>query len=229
MLGELLRSRHEVVSVLVASNKIERVSPLLAGLRPETPVFVGSPGMIERIVGYDLHRGVLGCGRACPPPPLSDVLRGAKMLVVLENLANHDNVGGVFRCVRAMAGKAGAVLLTRGCCDPLYRRALRVSIGHALHVPWTWLEDWPGDLDRIAGAGFEVLALAPGAKAEEIGRIARPQRFCLLAGAEGPGLSRSALKRAGRVVRIGMDAAVDSLNVTVSVGVALHALRPAVE
>lgn len=229
VLGELLQSRHQVVSVLAASNKVDRLRPLLARLDAQTPVFVGSPELVERIVGFDLHRGVLACGRASPPPRLDEVLRDARILVLLENLANHDNVGGVFRCVRALAGDAGAVLLTRGCCDPLYRRALRVSIGHALHVPWTWVDDWPGDLDRIAAAGFQVLALTPGAGAVEIGQVGRAERLCLLAGAEGPGLSRAALERASRAVRIGMHRAVDSLNVTVSVGIALHALGSRVE
>ncbi|MCL4220974.1 MAG: RNA methyltransferase [Phycisphaerales bacterium] len=229
VLGELLRSRHEVVSVLVASNKVERLRPMLERLDAATPVFVGSPGVVERVVGYDLHRGVLACGRAAPLPSLEDVLRGARTLVVLENLSNHDNVGGIFRCVRALAGDAGAVLLTPGCCDPLYRRALRVSIGHALHVPWTWLEDGAADISRVAAAGFEVLALTPEPRAVEIGQVGRMERFCLLAGAEGPGLSQAALERASRRVRIGMDPAVDSLNVVVSVGVALHALRPRVE
>lgn len=229
VLGELLRSRHEVVSVLVASNKTERLRPMLDRLGPDTPVFAAPPEVVERIVGYDLHRGVLACGRAAPLPGLDELLRGATMVAVLENLSNHDNVGGIFRCVRALAGRAGAVLLTRGCCDPLYRRALRVSIGHALHVPWTWLEHGPADIDRVAAAGFEVLALTPGLGAVEIGQVGRVERFCLLAGAEGAGLSRAALERASRLVRIGMDPAVDSLNVTVCVGVALHALRPRVE
>lgn len=224
VLRELLQSPHEVVSVLVASNKVERAAALLAQLGADTPVFVGAPEMVGQIVGYDLHRGVLACGRACPRPGLDEVLGQARMLVLLEDLSNHDNVGGIFRCVRALAGGAGAVLLTRGCCDPFYRRALRVSIGHALHVPWTWVDDWPGDVDRIAASGFEVLALTPMAGAIELGRLGRIERYCLLAGAEGPGLSRAAMERAGRRVRIGMNSAVDSLNVTVSVGIALHAL-----
>ncbi|RMH13088.1 MAG: RNA methyltransferase, partial [Planctomycetota bacterium] len=221
---QLVRSDHEIVSVLLSSARLERLQPLIDQIDPAVPVYVGPPRLLEQIVGFDMHRGVLACGRARPTPPLEHVLERAHTIVAMEDLANHDNVGGIFRCVRALAGASGAVLLTRGCCDPLYRRALRVSIGHALHVPYAWIDDWPEAINRIRGGGFRILALTPATDAVDLRSVARGSRTCLLVGAEGPGLTQAAMESADMCVRIEMDPAVDSLNVTVSAALALHAL-----
>jgi len=158
----------------------------------------------------------------------AELIAGVRTIVALEDLANHDNVGGIFRCVRALAGTSAGVLLSPRCCDPLYRRALRVSIGHALHVPWAWADDWPGTLDRVHSGGFRVLAMTPGEGASDVRTFAptanRSGSVCVLVGAEGPGLTESAMARADDRVRIGMDSAVDSLNVMVAVALALHTL-----
>lgn len=222
---QLIRSPHEVVSMLVSESRLDRTFRLIDQLDSSVPVYVGRSEVLESIVGFGMHRGLLACARARPLPAVRSILDHARMVVVMEQLANHDNVGGIFRCVRALAGREGAVLLTPGCCDPLYRRALRVSIGHALHVPYAWLTDWPAQIGQIAAAGFRVLALTPGAGAMELDSPMSGERLCLLAGAEGPGLSDGAMGLAHQKVRIGMDPAVDSLNVTVSVALALHALR----
>lgn len=225
---QLVRSRHALVSVLAAEHRVDDLLPLLAGVGPEVPVFVGPADLIEQIVGFAMHRGVLACGRAARPTTEAELIAGARTIVALEDLANHDNVGGIFRCVRALGGAGAGVLLSRRCCDPFYRRALRVSIGHALHVPWAWAEDWPGAIDRMRWAGIRVLALTPGADPVDLGSLREPlgadRRVCILAGAEGPGLSGAAMSRADLRVRIPMDSAVDSLNVTVSVALSLHAL-----
>lgn len=230
VVAELIRSRHEVVSMLVAEHRVAEIGPLLAQLSLGVPVFVGSSDLLARLVGFRMHRGVLACGRAALPTTEGQLITGARTVVALEDLANHDNIGGIFRSVRALGGVGAGVLLTRRCCDPLYRRALRVSIGHALHVPWAWALDWPGAIDRMREGGVLVLALTPGADPVDLKVLAeelRPaQRICILAGAEGPGLTAGAMKRADRRVRIPMDSAVDSLNVTVSVALSLHALCP---
>lgn len=222
---QLICSSHEVVSMLVSEPKLERTKPLIDRLDPGVPVYVGPAEVVERIVGFHLHRGVLACGRARPVPLVASILERARVVVVLEDLTSHDNVGGIFRSVRALVGSEGAVLLTPRCCDPLYRRALRVSIGHALHVPYAWLTDWPVQIDQIAAAGFRVLALTPAPGATDLDSVATGGRCCLLAGAEGPGLSAEAMEHADERVRIRMDPAVDSLNVSVSVALALHAVR----
>lgn len=220
---QLLGSNYPVVSLLVSRNRVDSLASHFSRVRPETPVLVGEPAVLESIVGYAMHRGVLACGQRSVEPTLADILEFCTTLVVLEDLANHDNVGGIARCLRALGGPAPAMLLTPGCCDPLYRRALRVSIGHALHIPFTTL-NWPEDLDTIRRAGFRVLALSPSPAATPIDRVERSARVCLIAGTEGPGLSKRATRGADELVSIPMQPAVDSLNVMVSVAVALHAL-----
>jgi tRNA G18 (ribose-2'-O)-methylase SpoU len=225
---QLLESRHQVVSVLVSENRLAGLEPLLGRLEPGVPVFVGPSDLLERVLGFRMHRGLLACGQAAAPMTESELIAGVRTIVALEDLANHDNVGGIFRCVRALAGTGAGVLLSPRCCDPLYRRALRVSIGHALHVPWAWAQDWPGALDRVRGGGFRVLAMTPGEGAADVrtfaGTANRGVSVCVLVGAEGPGLTEDAMDRATDRVRIAMDSAVDSLNVTVSVALSLHTL-----
>lgn len=221
---QLVSSSHEVVSVLVARPRLPRLEPLLARLSPDVPVFVAEPSLVEGLVGFQVHRGVLACGRSSPLPSIADLLVRARHMVVLEDLANHDNVGGIFRSVRALAGSSVAILLTPACCDPLYRRSLRVSIGHALHVPYAWLPDWPSDLHRISAAGFQTLALTPASDAIDLSDVAAGERICLIVGAEGPGLSEASMALARHRVRIPIDPAVDSLNVTVALSIALSHL-----
>jgi tRNA G18 (ribose-2'-O)-methylase SpoU len=147
--------------------------------------------------------------------------------VVLEDLSNADNVGAVFRNVGALAGEGAAVVLSPGCCDPLYRKSLRVSMGQALRVPFTRAAPWPEALEQVGRAGFEVLGLTPDPGAMDIGRYKRPEgrRLALLLGAEGPGLTEAAFRRCRVRVRIPMDPGADSLNVATSLAVALAGLR----
>ncbi|MBX3322200.1 MAG: RNA methyltransferase [Phycisphaeraceae bacterium] len=220
---QLLASPYTIESVLVSESRIKSLEPLLERLPGQVPVYVGPPSILEGIVGFDMHRGVLACGLRGPDRSLEAVLDVSKTLVILEDLANHDNVGGIARCLRALGGKSPGMLLTPRCCDPLYRRALRVSIGHMLHIPFARL-DWPADIERVRRAGFAILALSPDSSATPIDRVPAAARVCLIAGAEGPGLSGHATRLADHRVRIGMHPAVDSLNVSVSVAIALHAL-----
>ena len=147
--------------------------------------------------------------------------------MVLEGVTNADNVGGIFRCAAAFG--AGGVVLGRGCVDPLYRKAIRTSMGAALHVPFAIDDQWPSSLDVLRAAG--VHARGPDSLAGAIDldtaavSLASTDRLALLLGAEFDGLSPAALDRAARHVRIPIDPAVDSLNVAVAAGIALHALR----
>ena len=230
----LVESGHGIHSLLLCEDRLERMGDVIdrvVGRLDETgdavPVYVASRTVVEAIVGFDLHRGVLCAGVRPVMPTLESLFVKKSVLLVLEDLANHDNMGGLFRSLAALAGpgRAGVVLSPR-CCDPLYRKALRVSMGCALRVEWAVAADWPGALGQIASAGYEVLAMTPGEDAEELGRLdfvrnMQCQRIALVLGAEGPGLSKGALDASGRRVKIPIDPSVDSLNVGVAGAIAL--------
>jgi tRNA G18 (ribose-2'-O)-methylase SpoU len=196
-------------------------------VRGRAPVVVRPDAEVEAITGFPFHRGVLAAADRRPLPRLVDVLRGAELVVVAEGLSDHENVGALFR--NAAAFGADAVLLDPATADPLYRRSVRVSLGHVLRVPWTRLATWPDGLGQLRRRGFELLALTPADQAVPIDAVARdiaarrPQ-VALLVGAEGPGLSDAALMASDRRVRIPIAGSVDSLNVATAAAVALHRL-----
>jgi tRNA G18 (ribose-2'-O)-methylase SpoU len=225
---QLFASPLRVHAVLASPVQLERMGPELAGLPEAVPVYVAERGVLAEVVGFDLHRGILAAGHRPPPADWREVARRARTLVVLEDLANHDNVGSVFRSVAALAGhQHAAVLLTPRCCDPLYRKALRVSMGWALRVPHATIAPWPEAIDAVRALGFATYALTPEPAAADVASIDAPGRACLLLGAEGPGLSAAALSGADVRVRISIDPAVDSLNAGVAAAIALHRLaRP---
>ena len=242
LLERLLGSPHAVRSVLVSEHRLDAAGPVLERVPSGSDVFAAPRDVVAEIVGFDLHRGVLACGRRVETHTAEDLIERAGLLVVLEGLSNHDNVGSIFRSVDALAPRGegfeprAGVLLTPGCCDPLYRKALRVSMGAALRVPFAEIGDWPDRLGSIAAAGCRPVVLTPGEDAADLaGLLAQSgvpgggERFALLLGAEGPGLSGRALAACDRVGgvrgRIGIEPGVDSLNVGVAAGIALHRLR----
>jgi tRNA G18 (ribose-2'-O)-methylase SpoU len=179
--------------------------------------------VLDGIAGFHLHRGILGFGRRAPDPDPDHLLAqaGARALVLgLSGIGNHDNMGGLFR--NAAAFGAGAVLLDAGCCDPLYRKAVRVSVGAALAVPFARLPRGTDLVGLLEEHGFEVLALSPSGSSPLAG-LRRPPRAALLLGAEGPGLAPEVLARA-LTVSIPMAGEFDSLNVATACGIALHHL-----
>jgi tRNA G18 (ribose-2'-O)-methylase SpoU len=220
----LLASRFPVRSLLVTPQGLERLSDAAALLPESTPVFVADTNLMGAIVGFPFHRGILACGQRLAPAPIGDLLKSARTLVILEDLANADNVGAVFRNTGALAGADAAVLLSPGCCDPLYRKSLRVSMGQALRVPFAKLDQWPESLDQVGKAGFELLALTPDPAAQDINGFRPTHRVAMLLGAEGPGLTDAAFGRARARVRIPMDAGADSLNVATAGAIALAIL-----
>ena len=223
---QLLASRHGVVSVLATPTRLASLGDALDALPEAVPVHRASRAVIEQVVGFDLHRGVLALGRRPDPPDLDALLADAPACVVLEDLANHDNVGGIFRSVAALAGRSTPVLLSPRSGDPLYRKAVRVSMGQVLHVPWARLEPWAGGLGRVRRDGFRMVALTPDADAEPIESLgASPCRIALLLGAEGPGLSDAAICAADVRIRIPIDPRADSLNVVAAASIALHRVR----
>lgn len=225
----LIQARPELVrAVLVNQAALAALSGALAAVH--APVYVCEPRFFERLTGFNFHRGCLAlAARPAPPDPL-ELARGARRLVVLDRVADPDNVGSVFRS--ALAFGVDAVWLGPGCADPLRRKAVRTSMGAALSVPFALFGAgapppegaWPAPVGQLAQAGFELLALSPREPAEELSaQLAPPRgRHALLIGAEGDGLGAELEARASRRVCIRMQPGVDSLNLGVAAGIALH-------
>lgn len=225
VLRALARSggRHRLTSALIAETRAASLRPLLDQLPDEVVVYQAAPAVMDRIVGFPIHRGVLALGRRAEDPgaePLLEGLGARALIVALFGVGNHDNIGGIFR--NAAAFGADAVLLDSACCDPLYRKAIRVSVGAALIVPFARLDPRADALELIARHGFEALALSPSG-ALPLAKLRRPDRAALLLGAEGPGLPAAMLTKA-RTVAIPMASQFDSLNVATACGVALNHL-----
>jgi tRNA G18 (ribose-2'-O)-methylase SpoU len=225
-LRALVESRYPVRSVLAAENRGAGVLELV-GRR--APIYAVPAEEMEGITGFAFHRGVLATAARVPPLPLeAAVTPPARRLLVVEGVNDHENLGALFR--NAAAFGIDAVILDPTTADPLYRRSVRVSMGHVLRVPWARVDGdrWPDALAELQDpGGFVVAALTPAADAEPIGALAAasPERLAFLVGAEGPGLSRHALAAAARRVRIPLAPGVDSLNVATAAAVALHRLH----
>lgn len=215
--------RFEAESALILDSRLAGMEPVLA-LAPETmPVYVASQAVMDLIAGFHIHRGVLALGRRRADEDVDALLTslpGDALVVALVGIANHDNVGAIFR--NAAAFEADAVLLDATSCDPLYRKAVRVSVGAALRVPFAAAPDGTALFEALARHGFEQLALSPGG-ATAIGELRRRGRTALYLGAEGPGLPPSLMARM-TTVRIDMSAGFDSLNVAAASAIALHRL-----
>jgi len=215
--------RYGLASVLLAQKRVEKLAPILEML-PPAPIYVAPQDVLDGVVGFHIHRGVLALGRRAPPPTVATLIEslGANALVmVLMGVSNHDNIGGLFR--NAAAFGVDAVVLDGACCDPLYRKAIRVSVGGALMVPFARLAPDEDVVDLLVRKGFRCLALSPGG-ASRLADVRPSDRTALLLGAEGPGLSDAILSRT-ETVTIPMSGVFDSLNVATASGIALHHLR----
>jgi tRNA G18 (ribose-2'-O)-methylase SpoU len=211
-------ARFRVESVLVSPERLPGLAPALAGL--DAPVYLASKAVMGAVAGFPIHRGVLAVGRRGPEPsPDALVPEGPALVVGLVGLANHDNVGGIFR--NAAAFGADAVLLDAETCDPLYRKAIRVSAGTSLTMPFARVPTGDDLLGLCERQRLVPLALSP--RGEDIGALPPLPRALLLLGTEGPGLPEALMARARRVA-IPMAPGVDSLNVAVAGAVALHRL-----
>jgi tRNA G18 (ribose-2'-O)-methylase SpoU len=226
VIGQLLRSPYPVRSVLLTPAKYERLAVELEAIGGDAPVYVAAPAVLEEIAGFHIHRGALASASRRPLPSPADLVGGARLLLVLEAINDHENLGALFR--NAAAFGADAVLLCPRCADPLYRRSVRVSMGHVLHVPFARLEPWPAALELIPAAGIRLLALTPDPSAMPVDRLEPTSSAggpaAVLVGAEGPGLSRWAQAAASVAVRVPMAPGVDSLNVATAAAIALHHL-----
>ncbi len=219
----LADGRFQVESILVTEAAVRDLGPLLERASATTPIYVCRLADVETIAGFHIHRGCIAIARRPAPVGLTALLRTSTTLVVLEAIANADNVGGIFRNAAAF-GADGAVL-SPDCCDPLYRKAIRTSMGAALAVPFAHASPWPAAIHAIRDAGFTIVALSPRPPSEPLDTFAgAPPRVALVVGAEGAGLTPAIESLADRRVRIPMAPAVDSLNVAVASGIALWAL-----
>lgn len=227
----LSQSRLQTRSVLLTDNALRGLADVIEAHSARTPIFVVPEGAIESLTGFNIHRGCLALGARPERTTVARMLERlvtADRLVILEQVGNADNVGGIFR--NAAAFGADAVVIGPACCDPLYRKAIRVSMGAALRVPFCQADDWIEDLEAVRAAGFTIVALIPSPDAEDIGRyasrLAPGARIALLSGSEGAGLSAAAMAHSDVALRIPMAPATDSLNVATATGIALHRFFP---
>jgi tRNA G18 (ribose-2'-O)-methylase SpoU len=223
-LEALVESRYPLRAVLCSENRAARALELV-GRR--APIYVLPQEEMAGITGFNFHRGMLATATRLPLASLDEVVSpAATRVAVLEGVNDHENVGALFR--NAAAFGIDAVLLDPTTPDPLYRRSVRVSMGHVLRVPWTRAEPWPEALADLRDRGFTIVALTPSPDAEPIGALAQdpPTKVAFLLGAEGPGLSDHAVRAADRRTRIPMAPGVDSLNVATTAALAFHRLTP---
>ena len=216
----LTRSRFEIESLFLCETRLGPLADLLEKVPKGVPVYVAPQAVMDAVAGFPMHRGVLACGRKGAPRMPKDILpaEGRCKALLLAGLSNHDNVGACFR--NAAAFGANAVLVDGASCDPLYRKAIRVSSGATLWLPFSH-QGTGGDLVAAAeAAGHEVWALTPRAQAEPLPSLKVPDRVALLLGAEGPGLPDALIARA-RPVRIPMTEGFDSVNVATAAAIAL--------
>jgi len=218
-------SRYRVHSVLVNAAARRQLADVLEPL-DGVPVVDASRDELETITGFSIHRGCLALVHRPAPPAVDEVIALGDTLLVLDGVANADNVGGAFR--NAAAFGAAGVIVGPTCCDPLYRKAIRTSMGAALRVPFARAAAWPDALRAVRAGGFLLAALTPRAPSEPLDQFvlrARGRRVALVAGAEGAGVSHEVADVADARVRIPMAPEIDSLNVAVAIGIALHALQ----
>jgi tRNA G18 (ribose-2'-O)-methylase SpoU len=222
----LLRSPYPIRSVLGVRARIDALADDLLShdLRSgDLPCYVTSADIMAEVVGFHLNRGVLAVADKTPPADPDRLVADARLLAVLEGVGDHENLGSIFR--NAAGFGVDGILLGPGCADPLYRRSVRVSMGHVLRVPFAPVPDWPAALHRLRDKGFRVLALTPNATAVPLHKAVVPgARTAVLLGAEGPGLTEAALAAADERVCIPMAADVDSLNVATAAAIAFHTL-----
>ncbi|MCU0248712.1 MAG: RNA methyltransferase [Vicinamibacterales bacterium] len=225
----LASDRFEARSVLVSPAALDGLQDAL-GTHGALPVYVMAVERLTALLGFNLHRGCLAIGvrpKATSVASWWQEAAGSRLVLAVERVGNADNLGAVFR--NALAFGAGGVLLSPGCCDPLYRKSIRVSTGAALRIPYAVDDRWPDSLRRLRDAGARVLALTPQPPARDLDAvlpgIAPGTTVALLLGHEGDGLSESAMGVADERVRIAIRPGVDSLNVATAAAIALYACR----
>jgi len=190
------------------------------GAALDVPVFRVSRSVMDAVSGVRFHQGCVAAGERRVPRPPAELLDGDGLVVVLEQVSDPDNVGSIFRS--ALTFGVRAVFLTPGTANPLYRKAIRTSMGASLQIPFAELADWPKDLEQISKAGYVLYALTPDTTAVDIASVPRPRRLALALGTEGFGLSPDVMECAEQKLCIPMHPRADSLNVATAAAIALH-------
>jgi tRNA G18 (ribose-2'-O)-methylase SpoU len=211
-------------AVLLAEKRVEHLADLIASFPDDTTICAASQAVMDAIAGFPIHRGILAFGVRPAPIPAASLLSGlAEDAIVLGlfGVSNHDNIGGIFR--NAAAFGVAAVMIDGACCDPLYRKAIRVSVGGVLTMPFARLAPGEDAVTMLEARGFEVVGLSPAGRTD-LADYDRPRRCAVLLGSEGAGLPGAVLDRV-RTLGIPMARRWDSLNVATTSGIVLHSLR----
>lgn len=223
VIGHALDSGFEPLSFLMEQRQIEGVSGTLLERCPETPVYTADREVLAQLTGYELTRGCLCAMRRPEPIPVEAVVRNARRVAVLDGITDAANVGAILRSAAAL--HMDAILLSPTCCDPLHRRAVRVSMGTVFQIPWARLEKtWPEQL-KILGIKTAALALTDKSVSVDDPHLASEERLALVLGSEGNGLSSEIIDQCDYTVKIPMSHGVDSLNVAAAAAVAFWELR----
>ncbi|MEE6175046.1 TrmH family RNA methyltransferase [Mycobacterium sp. 050134] len=217
----MLASRFTPHALLGTDRRLGELKGDLVGAG--APFYRASADVMARAIGFHLNRGVLAAARRVPEPSVAEVVEGARTIAVLEGVNDHENLGSIFRNAAGLG--VDAVVFGSGCADPLYRRAVRVSMGHALLVPFARAAAWPAELVMLKESGFRLLAMTPDGRAcplAEAMAAARDDRVAVLVGAEGPGLTPATLRISDVPTRIPMSRGTDSLNVATAAALAFY-------
>lgn len=227
----VVERRFRLQALLLTATALRSLEGSLGELEDPPPVYLADKTLMREIGGFDFHQGCLGLiERPISLDPASVIAssEAPSPLVALEKVGNPDNIGGIFR--NAAAFGASALLLSPGCSDPLYRKAIRTSIGTTLSVPFAVVDEWPLGLSLLRERGYHLVALTPDPSATPLREYARPAELrgtALLVGNEGDGLTEDALHQVDARVRIPLCPPVDSLNVSTAAGIALYAVTAA--
>ncbi len=216
-----LQAGYEPVALLCERRHIEGDTKDIIAQCPDIPIYTGSRELLAQLTGYTLTRGVLCAMRRRPEPSVADVCKGARRIVVIQGVVDTTNIGAIFRSAAALG--IDAVLLTRDSCDPLNRRAVRVSMGSVFLVPWTWL-DAPASSLHDLSFRTAAMALTDDSVALNDPNLKAEPRLAIIMGTEGDGLPHSTITESDYVVRIPMAHSVDSLNVAAAAAVAFWEL-----
>jgi tRNA G18 (ribose-2'-O)-methylase SpoU len=217
----MLASRFTLHAFLGTDRRLTELADDVTGAG--APFYRASAEVMAEVVGFHLNRGVLGVARRAPALTTAEVLTDARTVAVLEGVNDHENLGSIFRNAAGLG--VDAVIFGDGCADPLYRRAVRVSMGHALLVPFARTQRWPADLELLRNNDFQLLAMTPDSQAcilNDAMYARAGQKVAVLVGAEGPGLTETAMRASDIRVRIPMSRNTDSLNVATAAACAFY-------
>ncbi|UYP19703.1 RNA methyltransferase [Rhodococcus sp. Z13] len=214
----MLDSRFSPTALLGVGRRLEELAEDLRDV--DVPFYRIDADTMAKVVGFHLNRGVLAAAHRPEPLEPGEILDKATTVAVLEGVNDHENIGSMFRNAAGLG--VDGILFGKGCADPLYRRAVRVSMGHVLRVPFAHLDHWPQDLDILRSRGFQLISLTPNPSAIPLAEAMTGEKVALLLGAEGPGLTEATMQATDVRARIPMAPGTDSLNVATAAAMAFY-------